>query len=147
MFSLNSLKNLSLKGLKHSTSYVRAQDAATAPARHTWETGSLNWVQFMFQWFIRFSEFNEFNKISDPFRENSIAIALACSPVDTSVLFRNITFGHIFVFKWYFQGASIWFRLKVPFVLSVAFLRCQFVTEVLVSCWSHCFVIYTPLSM
>ena len=32
--------------------------STTVPARHMWET--LNWLQFMLQWFIRFPEFNEF---------------------------------------------------------------------------------------
>ena len=39
---------------------VRGQDATTVPARHMWQTGSLNWAQFMLQWFIRFPEFSEF---------------------------------------------------------------------------------------
>ena len=39
----------------------------SAPARHTWETGSLNWTQFMLQWLIRFPEFI---KRSAPFRES-----------------------------------------------------------------------------
>ena len=43
-----------------ATSCVRDQDATTAPARHIWETGSLNWPQFMLQWSIRFPEFSEF---------------------------------------------------------------------------------------
>ena len=38
---------ITVKGLQLSTSYVRDQDATTVPARHTWETGSLNSVQFM----------------------------------------------------------------------------------------------------
>ena len=40
-------------------SRVKDQDAP-APARHVWETGSLNLTKFMFQWFIRFPEFSEF---------------------------------------------------------------------------------------
>ena len=44
------------------TSCVRDQDATTAPARHMWHTGSLNWAQFMFQWFISFPEFAEFSE-------------------------------------------------------------------------------------
>ena len=43
-----------------ATSCVRDQDATTAPARYMWETGSLNWAQFILQWFIRFPEFSEF---------------------------------------------------------------------------------------
>ena len=38
-----------------ATSCVRDQDATTSPVRHMWETISLNWAQFMLQWFIRFS--------------------------------------------------------------------------------------------
>ena len=45
-----------------ATSCVRDQDATTAPARHTWETRSLNWAQFMLQWI---------QGIPVPFRENS----------------------------------------------------------------------------
>ena len=44
------------------TSCVRDQDATTAPPRHMWETGSLNWAQFMLQWFIRFPEIAEFSE-------------------------------------------------------------------------------------
>ena len=45
-----------------ATSCVRDQDATTAQARHMWETGSLNWAQFMLQWFLRFPEFAEFSE-------------------------------------------------------------------------------------
>ena len=64
-------KFMTLKGLEPATSCVRDQDATTAPARHMWETGSLNWAQFMLQWFINFTEFTEFSKSSAPFRKNS----------------------------------------------------------------------------
>ena len=43
-----------------ATSCVRDQDVTTSPARHVWEIGSLNWAEFMLQWFIRFPEFSEF---------------------------------------------------------------------------------------
>ena len=43
-----------------ATSCVINQGAATVPAWHMWEIESLNWVQFMLQWFIRFLEFSEF---------------------------------------------------------------------------------------
>ena len=49
-----------VKLLEPATSCVSYQDATTAPARHMWETGSLNWSQFMLQWFIWFPEFTEF---------------------------------------------------------------------------------------
>ena len=45
-----------------ATSCVRDQDATTAPARHRWETGSLNWAQYMLQSFIRSPKFTEFNE-------------------------------------------------------------------------------------
>ena len=45
-----------------ATSCAREQDATTAPARHMWETGSLNWAQFILQWFISFPEFAEFSE-------------------------------------------------------------------------------------
>ena len=54
-----------------ATSCVRDQHATTVPARHMWEIGSLNWAQFMLQWFISFSEFTEFSESSAPFRKNS----------------------------------------------------------------------------
>ena len=43
-----------------ATSRVRDQDATTVPARHMRETVSLNLVQFILQWFIKFAEFSEF---------------------------------------------------------------------------------------
>ena len=46
-------KYQSLKGLEPTTFCVRDQDATTAPARQIWETGSLNWAQFLLRWFIR----------------------------------------------------------------------------------------------
>ena len=48
---------------------VRHQDATTTPARHMWETWSLNWAQFMLHWFIRFPDFTEFDERSVPFLE------------------------------------------------------------------------------
>ena len=36
--------------------------ANTATARHRWQRGSLNWTQFMLQWFIRFPEFAGFTE-------------------------------------------------------------------------------------
>ena len=62
MFSLNSVRKIfviTVKGFKPATC-IRNQDATTAPVRHIWETESLNWFQFMLQWFIRFPEFAEF---------------------------------------------------------------------------------------
>ena len=56
---------------------VRDQDATTVPTRHTWEAGSLNWAQFMLQWFTKFpdlAEITEFNESSTPFRKNSIVL-------------------------------------------------------------------------
>ena len=56
MFSLNSVTeylSLQKKGsypCQPATSCVRDQDATTVPAWHMWETGSLNWAQFMLQW-------------------------------------------------------------------------------------------------
>ena len=76
-FSLDSLNSvtkiffITVKGLEPATSCARSQNATTVPARHMWETGSLNWPQFMLQWFIRFPEFAEFNESSAPFRKNS----------------------------------------------------------------------------
>ena len=54
-----------------ATSCVRDQDATTAPSRHMWEIGTLNWAHIMLQWFTRFPEFVEFDESSVPFRKNS----------------------------------------------------------------------------
>ena len=40
-----------------ATSCVRDHSATTVPVRHMWEAGSLNYAQFMLQWFAEFSEF------------------------------------------------------------------------------------------
>ena len=45
-----------------ATSSVGDQDATKVPARHMWETGSLNRAQFMLQWFISFPEVAEFSE-------------------------------------------------------------------------------------
>ena len=63
---------ITVQGLEPAISCVRDQDATSVSARHIWETGSLNWTQFMFQWFIRFpefAEFAEFNETSAQFRK------------------------------------------------------------------------------
>ena len=57
-FSLNVFTEL----FEPATSCVGDQDATTAPARHRWQRGSLNWTQFMLQWFIRFPEFAGFTE-------------------------------------------------------------------------------------
>ena len=65
MFSLNSTDSvtkifgITVKRLDPATTCVRDQDATIEPARHMWETVSLNWLQFMFKWFIRFPKFTE----------------------------------------------------------------------------------------
>ena len=50
-----------------ATSCVGDQDATTAPARHMWETGSLNWLQLMLQ--IPWTRWIHW--IPVPFRKNS----------------------------------------------------------------------------
>ena len=72
VLSLNSLNyDIKKEWTCHTaTSCVRDQHATTTPARHMWEIGSLNWAQFMLQWFISFSEFTEFSESSAPFRKN-----------------------------------------------------------------------------
>ena len=42
---------ITAKGLEPANSCVTDKDVTTAPARHMWETGSLNWVKVMVQWF------------------------------------------------------------------------------------------------
>ena len=71
MFSVNSVTKLPVitgKGFEPATSCVQDQDATIAPARHIWETGSLNRAQFIY---IRFPEFAEINESSALFRKNS----------------------------------------------------------------------------
>ena len=63
-------KYYSLKGVEAATSCVGDQDAVTAPARHRWETGSLNWPWFTLQWFIRLPEF--------PFRLGKTPLRCLC---------------------------------------------------------------------
>ena len=53
---------ITVKELEPATSWVRDQHATSVPARHMWETGSLNCAQFMLQWLIRFPEFAEFGE-------------------------------------------------------------------------------------
>ena len=74
--SVTKIFVITVKKLKTATSCVRDQDATTAPARHMWDTRSLNWTQFMLQWFIRFPGFAEFNESSTPFRKNSIELGV-----------------------------------------------------------------------
>ena len=57
---------ITVKGFEPATSCVSDQDATAVPARHKWKTRSLNWVQFMLQWFTRFPEIFEFNESSAP---------------------------------------------------------------------------------
>ena len=74
-YSVTKIFVITVKRLEPATSCVRDQDATSAPARHMWDTGSLNRTQFMLQCFISFPEFAElfeFNKSSAPFRQNFI---------------------------------------------------------------------------
>ena len=97
---------ITVKGLEPATSCVRDQDATTAPARHMWEIGSLNWAQFMIQWFIsfpEFAEFTEFNESSAPFRKNSIMLASSrrhCCDVQkwVSPFISVVVYGEIFLY-------------------------------------------------
>ena len=70
---MTKISVITVKGLEPATSCVRDLDATIGPARHMWETGSWNSVQFMLQWFItflEFAEFTEFNESSAPLRKN-----------------------------------------------------------------------------
>ena len=67
--SVNSAKSvtnifvITIRGFQPATICVRGvrdHDTTRAIARHIWEIRSLNWAQFMLQWFIRFREFSEF---------------------------------------------------------------------------------------
>ena len=63
-----------------ATSCVRDQHVTTAPARHMWEIGSLNWAQYQLQWFVSFSEFTELSERSGPFRKNSNIVDIIDMP-------------------------------------------------------------------
>ena len=78
MCSVNSANSMTkifvIKRIQTCHLLLTDQATTAAPARHMWETGYLNWVQFMHQWFIRlpeFTEITEFNETSTPIRENS----------------------------------------------------------------------------
>ena len=60
--SVTEIFVITVEELEPATSSVRDQDATTVPAINTWEIGSLNWLQFMLQWFITFPEFAEFTE-------------------------------------------------------------------------------------
>ena len=67
-------KNISIVGLNPRISGVRDGDDTTRPQRQKQQNRSLYWTQFMFQWFLTFTEiaeFTEFNESSASFRENS----------------------------------------------------------------------------
>ena len=53
---------ITVKGLEPVIFCGRVQDATIVSTRHMWDEGSLNWLQFMLQWFIRFPEFAEFTE-------------------------------------------------------------------------------------
>ena len=59
--SVTKIVAITVKGFEPATSCVRDKDASTAPARHVWQTETLNWPWFMFQWFIRLLEFSHFS--------------------------------------------------------------------------------------
>ena len=70
---MNSVTKITVITVKGSNLRPLVHDTAV-PAKHMWETESLNWAQFMLQWFIifpEFAEFTEFNESSVPFRKNS----------------------------------------------------------------------------
>ena len=73
-------KNLSLKRLKPATFRVGGQDATTASAIHMWET--LNWTQFMLQWFVRFPKFAQFTE------SNEVLLRLGKTVICFVVLFH-----------------------------------------------------------
>ena len=78
-----------------ATSCVRDHDASTVPARHMWEAGSVNWAQFMLQWYIRFPKFAEFNENSVTFRRKRYLNILSNKIFHWSI---------IYVWRHYFSG-------------------------------------------
>ena len=48
-----TINAVSASELEPATCCVRDQDPTTVPARHAWETGYLNWDQFMLEWVLR----------------------------------------------------------------------------------------------
>ena len=55
-----------------ATSCLRDQNATTAPGRHMWERGSLNWAQFMLHSDYQFPWIRWIQRKFCPFRKNSI---------------------------------------------------------------------------
>ena len=87
--SVTKILVIKVKGLKLATSCVRDQDATTFAARYMWETGYLNWAQFMLQWFIRFREFVNFSESSARLGKNSTMTSTGPRQVECFV-FRNV---------------------------------------------------------
>ena len=75
--SLNSLNSVT-KNICHYSKRTRTchllckRPGCYHSASKTHMRGSLNWAQFMLQWFIRFLAFAESTDSSTPFRKNSI---------------------------------------------------------------------------
>ena len=65
-----SIQRFSDRNICHYISCVSDYYDTTAPARHTVEGGSVNWVQFILYWFMRFPKLAVFNEDSVPFRKN-----------------------------------------------------------------------------
>ena len=106
---------ITVKGLEPATSCVRDQDATIAPARHMWETESLNWAQSMLQLFIRFPEFTEFNESSAPLRKSSIFF------INNRKSFRLVA--QLF---WKMLYRTVMFKITITIPMS-----CQFVYQIL----------------
>ena len=81
-----------------ATCCVRVQDATTAPARHMWETGSLNQAQFMLQWLS--ISLNSLNSVKVPLRLGKTPLFFLQYLRHFSISSCNTVFPELF---WWFQ--------------------------------------------
>ena len=133
-FSLNVF--IEFKGFEPATSCVSDQGAATGSARHTWETGPLNWLQFMLQWFIIFLGFTEFTKYlshlgknPNVFTEKNLVLwydhwksysEITCSSFTSSFVWYSIWMNLLFISKHQVSVPLVTAEVIAPVALSEA---------------------------
>ena len=113
------------KGSKLPPSYLLCKRAgcyhSTGTLRYMWETGSLNWTQFMLQWFIRFPEFAESNEFLFHFGQNSVCFAFFRNFVGSYHIFlRGYKTLNQFV-KWSqcrIRMSSLWKQAQLRFTMT-----------------------------
>ena len=97
---------------KSATLCAKYQDVTTQPKKHGYQTGSLNWLQFMLFWLIRFPELAENNECSAPFgasisylsseNHNIIPLYFIMHNLPTELSTRFITSNERTIDKWTF---------------------------------------------